>query len=1258
MSIIRIISTIFFLKLAMFLSAQDQVVYSVSSVQGMAGQVVCVDITADNFTNVNATQFVIRFDPKVLELVVPIDLTNSALNGGPSDKLFASSFNLTQADLGFINFTWFDGDTFGVSFDDSGVLFTLCFTVLGGPCSNSTIAITESGQLSFEVSQADPVTAMDILSIPLVNNGSIEIMPKGFEIHTSICSSSDTDDTGRITFSTSGGVGPYSWEVVGTGESGTGLDDCDQVTINDLAPGTYTIRITDANGTIRNQIVTIQSSSEYPFFVELDPIDPSCFDRNNGAVLIDSVVGGEGPFTFEWSTFEFLEDGITKLYSGDYGVTVTDVNGCTASADTSINADTLKLVLDNLVDPTCEGLSDGFIQATASGGTPFGGGNYVFEVEGIDNSYFATAGPTNPFAANNLPDGTFTIVAVDGASPSCYSDELTFSLNSESFEELTIETENVLCGGECNGSVLITAASSGNFGFMVNRLDGTPQVGAITQTTYDADDLCPGQYNVTIVDVIDGCEKDTFFFITSPNELVFTILDSIGPGCGGGDGFMQLDAIGGVEPYTVEWNDGFDQLFRPNMGGGNYSVTLTDANDCEEVIDFAFADGGTIGLEAIVCNAVTCFGASDGQVCASVTVDGDFTYEWANDAGENVGSGEMVINLPSGIYYVTATDGECTDVDTVILVEGQKPSIDAQINGPSCSDTNDGSIAVMPVDGVLPFEYEWTLLGENTILSTTNQVEGGLGLYNLNIIDAQGCEIDTVLEILPSMNTLQVEIDNIVGTPCFDECQGSAVFTATGGPAGTGNYTYFTSSSATPIPGLNMLTFDQLCPGEQWVYVIDGICQSDTIFFTVPNGPLVELDSVLSVFSPPSCFGDQDGEISLVFSGNPSNLSINWPGLGQNGSQVTNLAGGQYEFIATYNNGCTINEIIDLSEPDELVVTIDQINTIDISCFSSSTGRIELDVAGGNGEFTYDWSPNVSDSEVATGLGLGLYEVTVTDQNGCSDSTSYELTSADPIEATFDIPGPPNCYGGQVCIGVTEASGGVGGPYNFAIGTGGVNIPIDTCVNVFAGPLSISVFDAAGCSLDTTFIIDQPEELTVDLGEDITIDLGGSSDPISAFIVNEFPIDSILWSPINDLECNTTDCQIVTVSPLENTTYQVTVVDENGCTATDDIMVSIDLTRNVYLPNIFSPNGDNTNDYFQLGIGSGVTQVNFLKIYDRWGNLVFHDEAYMPNDVLHPGWDGRFGNSDVVPGVYVFIAEVVFLDNAVIRYKGDVTIVR
>jgi gliding motility-associated-like protein len=117
------------------------------------------------------------------------------------------------------------------------------------------------------------------------------------------------------------------------------------------------------------------------------------------------------------------------------------------------------------------------------------------------------------------------------------------------------------------------------------------------------------------------------------------------------------------------------------------------------------------------------------------------------------------------------------------------------------------------------------------------------------------------------------------------------------------------------------------------------------------------------------------------------------------------------------------------------------------------------------------------------------------------------------------------------------------------------------------------------------------------------------------------------------------------------------VTDETGCIATDSVRIAVIKNRPVYIPNAFSPNNDGPNDLFTVYAGPAVESVQSLRVFDRWGNLVFERGEFAPNDESM-GWDGRFDGRLMNGGVFVYFAEVRFIDGLVVNFKGDVTLVR
>ena len=117
------------------------------------------------------------------------------------------------------------------------------------------------------------------------------------------------------------------------------------------------------------------------------------------------------------------------------------------------------------------------------------------------------------------------------------------------------------------------------------------------------------------------------------------------------------------------------------------------------------------------------------------------------------------------------------------------------------------------------------------------------------------------------------------------------------------------------------------------------------------------------------------------------------------------------------------------------------------------------------------------------------------------------------------------------------------------------------------------------------------------------------------------------------------------------------MVNEDGCVAFDDVTIFVVKNRPVYIPNGISPNGDGINDGFTLFTGPAALQIQSLKIFNRWGGLVYIGKDLPPNEPSL-GWDGTFKGQPVNPGVFVYLAEVAFIDGEVVEYKGDVTVVR
>ena len=197
----------------------------------------------------------------------------------------------------------------------------------------------------------------------------------------------------------------------------------------------------------------------------------------------------------------------------------------------------------------------------------------------------------------------------------------------------------------------------------------------------------------------------------------------------------------------------------------------------------------------------------------------------------------------------------------------------------------------------------------------------------------------------------------------------------------------------------------------------------------------------------------------------------------------------------------------------------------------------------------------------------------------------------------------------------------------------------------------------AGCDWDTLIVVDEPLLLELDLGTDLIIDLGDSVQIHANFNIPLEAVDTLIWRPFEYLNCNDEDCFSPWTNTWDDLTYLATLVDTSGCTAEARVAVDVQKDRNVYIPNAFSPNGDAENDLFFINAGETIAKVNSFYIYNRWGELVFEAYNFQPNDP-EVGWDGYFRGQLLNPAVFVYWAEIEYIDGVTELFKGDVTLMK
>lgn len=326
-------------------------------------------------------------------------------------------------------------------------------------------------------------------------------------------------------------------------------------------------------------------------------------------------------------------------------------------------------------------------------------------------------------------------------------------------------------------------------------------------------------------------------------------------------------------------------------------------------------------------------------------------------------------------------------------------------------------------------------------------------------------------------------------------------------------------------------------------------------------------------------------------------------------------------------------------------------NGFPVSCFDAADGVASALPSGGIAPVQIRWSNGVNGSP-ATGLAPGLYRVTLTDAAGCTWSDSTRLTAPEPMDVDLTTR-TAGCFGDQNgAIDIIRITGGVGA---YTLTLNGNALTGTGVSGLGEGRYDLRVTDANGCLYAEDVFITASPPLFVEAGPDITISLGNSTllDPIAS----NNNIVLAQWTPAGDGSLDDPNALRTLATPAKTTRYSIFVEDDSGCTASDSLTIFVEKSDRVYIPNVFNPGIFNGNERFNIFGGPELVLVRSLRIFDRWGNMVYEGLDLTPNEPIL-GWDGTFNGKDAPPAVYVYTAEVEFLDGSRAFKSGDLTLIR
>jgi len=265
---------------------------------------------------------------------------------------------------------------------------------------------------------------------------------------------------------------------------------------------------------------------------------------------------------------------------------------------------------------------------------------------------------------------------------------------------------------------------------------------------------------------------------------------------------------------------------------------------------------------------------------------------------------------------------------------------------------------------------------------------------------------------------------------------------------------------------------------------------------------------------------------------------------------------------------------------------------------------------------------------------------------------AVELATSDPVIPQFTVE-DITCLSGDNsgAILIDTVVGGTP-PFLFSLNPEQGFTTMQSFGFLAEGSYELYIEEINGCQTVFPFVVSAPEELIVTLGVDETIKLGEEINIEAISNSNQVIFE---WQLLDSALC--TVCSEFIDTPVFTQLYQVQVTDTlTNCQAFAEKLVTVEKHRSVYIPNTFSPNGDGINDMFNVAIGEDVAVILSLTIFNRWGAPVYEQENIGINELT--GWEGKKGSRNAEPGVYIFVAEVLFKDGFKQQYRGDLTLIR
>jgi gliding motility-associated-like protein len=999
----------------------------------------------------------------------------------------------------------------------------------------------------------------------------------------------DLDGTAAVTIT--GGLGPFviTWS---TGATGTN--------ISGLAAGTYTVNVkSETTGCTVLGAFTVNSPG--PLAISSSITNVNCFGGNNGLVDI-SVSGGTLPYTFAWSNGATSED-LVNAPAGNYSVTVTDFRGCQLVRNFTVAQPAQPLGATMLInDVNCFGGANGSIDLSVFGGTP----PYTFA--------WNNGAITEDIST--LTAGLYSVSITD--SRGCTAN-LSGAVNQPSQLSATTSSSPVSCFGGSNGLANVLASG------------GTPPYNYAWQSSFfvysvnnaTLSDVPSDNYTVQITDS-KGCQISAGTTVGTPPMLVTTISGTDVSCHGGTNGSITLNVNGGTPGYSFAWtnqNGAMAQITQNlnNIPAGTYQVVVTDNNGCTSTQSIEIRQPEFPLTYTHSITEVDCYNTNTGAI--QLAIQGGtpgYFINWSNGGGSTLNA-----NLFSGSYSVSILDFNGCSTSGIFFVPQPADTLMAThvITPVNCFGESNGVIDMNPSGGTAPYTYSWNNSSYQLSVIAQDLVGFPADTYYFEMIDAKNCVFrDTMVITQPPLLTGSISETHVL---CKGNATGALDLTVQGGVQ---PYAYAWSNGQTTQDLANLIA------GAYSVVITDLNNCTLGLSATITE-PLDSLDFTFSTVDV-KCHGGNDGVIYLVPEGGTTPYFIDWSNGAETFTNAT-LTAGMYSFVLTDNNGCWLTDSMEIFQPEPLLAN-EQVT--DVTCFGLSDGIVDISPSGGTAPYSFTWYNSTFtlsiQEEDLVNFPAEMYQLVITDSLLCTYQIFIELPQPEPLTSNFETTNV-TCSGGTDGDINLEIYGGNPG-YTFQWSNGSSSQSLN---GVTVGNYTVTVTDTKDCQLELTFIIYEPNPVTMSFATTDVSCIDQLDGTATVFPVGGTGNYTYQWQTgsTSDFADN-----------LVGGTYWVTVTDIVGCTGTDSVFVSTDYSSCINPPNAFTPNGDNYNDTWVIQNIHLYPEFT-LKIFNRWGSIVNEQNGeYIP-------WDGTFKGEVLPTETYYYI---LLIGEGYDPFKGTLTIVR